>query len=147
MRAAFFACTRGAYWTLLMAVFGLLQFWVNWGIAKVSRPESSSFFDLTKDGGLLFFVVAVIVGISIDFHFDAKKSGDGALWKTLPFVFLPMFVLVIAIVAYIFSSTYGVESYRDEFELVNIIGLMLTSIYALIGKTYLFYSSGCRDSK
>lgn len=131
---------KGIYWTILVLIFGLLQLWIDVFLKYYGSPDSFSFYPLIKNGAFLFFSLAVVVGITIDYHFDEKKSEVGALWKAGAFVFFPFLLVVAIVVAYTTVSLIKTEN-DNIIRLLNYISFCLTLLYALLGKTYLFLNN------
>ena len=50
---------RGIFWTLLIIIFGLSQLWYTLGKTIFLNDDNLNFFDITKNGILLFFILAL----------------------------------------------------------------------------------------
>ncbi|AEG00663.1 hypothetical protein [Methylomonas methanica] len=135
----FAAIGRGLYWIILVIVFGLLQLWLNVGYFLYSAPDQVSFYSVTKDGVLLFFMLAVTMGVTIDYHLDDDKSKVGKLWKSAAFVFMPLLITAFVVGAYMMITINPDPSRKELIDLLNICSLCLVVVYAFIGKAYLFY--------
>lgn len=131
---------KGIYWTILILIFGLLQLWFSVFYVFYEDPSAFSFYPLVKDGALLFFSLAVVVGITIDYHFDERKSKVGGLSKATAFVFFPLIVVTMIVAGYMTISTSTSDN-EEVIKILNYSSLSLTILYAILGKTYLFLNS------
>lgn len=133
---------KGVYWTVLIVVFGLMQLWVDIGVSLYNKPEDATLYHFVKDGVLLFFTLAVTIGVTLDYFFDDEKSKLGSLWKATAFAFMPIAIMSFVIASYlIFSSE---TSDPDKISIVNnlnISSFVMALFYATFGKAYLFYKN------
>lgn len=131
---------KAFYWSLLVAVFGLLQFWINWAIAALFDTQHSAFYDVAKDCALLFFLTAAIVSVAIDFHLNDNVNATRSQLARFAFTFFPMLVVGFAVFTYDVARRNDLESVRDIFVMVNLCACAVTFVYCLWVKTYLFFS-------
>ncbi|PPK72359.1 hypothetical protein B0F88_104153 [Methylobacter tundripaludum] len=133
---------KGVYWTILIVVFGLMQLWVDIGVSLYNEPKDATLYFFVKDGVLLFFTLAVTIGVTLDYFFDDEKSKLGNLWKATAFAFMPIAIMSFVITSYlIFSSETSDPNKISVVNNLNISSFAMALIYATFGKAYLFYKS------
>lgn len=132
------ATGKGVYWTALVVLFGLAQLWVIVGYSLYSFPEKVTFYSMTKDGVLLFFTLAVTISVTMDFWFNDEKLNTGKLWKATAFAFYPMLIMGFVIASFSIISFGNLVEQKEIVNMLSIGSILLTLLYAIIGKAYLF---------
>ena len=132
------AFIKGIYWTILVIIFGLLQFWIGLGYSSYSSMIEISFHELTKDGVLLFFSLGITMSVTMDYHFDEYKAKVGNLWKTTGFVFVPLVMITFVVISYLIIKFNPEPNKEELISTLNVCVLCISSVFALIGKSYLF---------
>ena len=132
------ATGKGIYWAALVILFGLSQLWVKIGYSLYSYPEQVDMFYITRDGALLFFTLAITMSVTMDFWFDEEKSQHSNLWKATAFVFYPIVIMGFVIASYSIISFSNAPKNKEIINALSTGSVVLTLIYAVIGKAYLF---------
>lgn len=130
---------KGLYWTLLVGAFGLAQLWVNLAYLAYTEPEVVSFHRLTGDGLLLFFALAITMSVTMDYWFEGHHSRHWHLWKATAFVFYPIGITGVVIGAYLMIAIQPMPGREALIDGLNLSVVCLTLLYAIVGKTYLFW--------
>lgn len=111
------------------------------------EPEHLTFFDLTKDGGLLFFILAVTIGVGVDYVFDSSTNSKRTIESVIAFYFMPVIVMFGVTAAYMFIKFNAVDDNKQIFQAVNVGALALGLTYGFVGKIYLFYRAKQAESR
>ena len=129
---------RGLEWTFLTVLFGLAQLWIDISM-RLFRGKPITAFSVMEDGAILFFVMGVTVGITIDYHLDMEKAKVPNFLKRLMFLVLPAIVGSFVIFAYMLSRGGLDEGQENLFVVLNLCAMAGCIVYATGAKTYLFY--------
>jgi hypothetical protein len=132
---------RGVYWTLLVVLFGLSQLWLTLGYRMYVAPEQVSAYESVKDGTVLFFTLAISVGVTLDYFFDEGGPEIQTLAKSTAFVFVPLVVALFVVSCYFIIIVNPAPARPDVVTLLNACAFSIAVAQAAIGKTYLFYKS------
>ncbi|MGB0385124.1 MAG: hypothetical protein ACPGWR_09900 [Ardenticatenaceae bacterium] len=127
-------------WTLLTSLFGLTQVWVTIVVSYVRIDKSYSFWAAFQDGSLLFFVMALVTAITIDYNFSENLQIPQAL-RSLVFTVTPLIIGILSIGVYV--SLYTADEGQLDYESlanIQIIIIILTWLYALGAKFLIFFN-------
>ena len=61
-------------WTVMASGVGLTQLWITVGIYSLDKQSNYEFSATIRDGSLLFFIMAIITTIAIDYYFDQSTE-------------------------------------------------------------------------
>lgn len=139
----FLALGRSLYWSLLVALFGLLQLWLVFGYQGLTG-EPLGVERAMRDGVLLFFALAVTIGLTLDFWFEATSRPRPApepmgLWVATAFVFYPLTILALVVALAMALAIDGTRLGTPTLTLVTLAVTGMTACYAIMTKTYLFF--------
>lgn len=132
---------RALYWTCLAFIWGLLQLWIDVAVTWFQNPTSVTAFGLIKDGVVLFFVMGLTAGITVDYHLNDIKEASGGVVKSAIFVFIPMIVTVMVVLGYLAGKQLLDARQTSLFISLNIASVILSAAYALTAKIYLMYKA------
>jgi hypothetical protein len=130
--------TKSFVWGVGTIIFGLLQFWLVWGMSIYDKTKTFPFQEFITDGALLFFVTAIIASVTIDYLLSKKTPCCNPL-EIILFIVFPLFMLVF--IVWLFSISYGKPIENIEFELLystEQILLIITFIYSIFVKYHAF---------
>lgn len=131
-------------WNFLTIFLGLLQLWITVGISYIVTTQTYTISDALQEGSLLFFIMAVIAAITIDYHFVDIPIYP--ILKGLMFTFFPLIMGIIVIVLYV--TLYIVDENLIDEEVVFVVQytvIILTVIYAVIAKFLMFFYEELED--
>lgn len=134
------AFIKGVLWIVLILIISPIDFWILFGSSLLAGKIETALLSLVQSGISLFFLASITTSITIDYHFDENKSQSGNLMKSLAFTFYPLIVCLSCLIIYFFSVK---DSFKNitYYSIANKYLFALTIVYAIITKTYLFYSS------
>lgn len=127
-------------WTLLTSLFGLTQVWVTIIVSYVRIDKSYSFSVAFQDGSLLFFVMALVTAITIDYNFSEDLQMPQAL-RSFVFTVTPLIIGILSIGVYV--SLYTADEGQVDYETlanIQIVTIALTLLYALGAKFLIFFN-------
>lgn len=141
MKQILLASAKGLYWSSLIVLFGLCQLWIATVFHLYDNSAAVTLYNSTKDGVLLFFALAVVMSVTMDYWFDERLPLRHNLAKTTAFVFFPIVVMGFVISAYAMISFNNASGKEAIVNTINISALVLSFLFAFIGKSYLFIAS------
>lgn len=130
---------KSLYWTLLVALFGLLQLWLVLGY-QVLTDQGLRFDTIARDGALLFFAAAVTIGLTLDYWFEPPMPMPGRLWTATAFVFYPLLIMILVVAT---AMALAIDAARlSASTLVGLTWIIsaMTAIYAILVKSLMFYA-------
>lgn len=100
-------------WVLFTSFFGLIQVWATMMISYIRTDKNYSFLTAIQEGDLLFFIMALVAAITIDFYFSENLNVSN---KLIAFIFIltPILISVFSIILY---SLFYID--KDIIELEN----------------------------
>lgn len=127
-------------WTLLTSLFGLTQVWVTIIVSYIRIDKSYSFSTAFQDGSLLFFVMALVTAITIDYNFSENLQIPQVL-RSLVFTVTPLIIGILSIGVYVslYTADKG-EVDHESMANIQIIIIILTLLYALGAKLIIFFN-------
>ncbi|MBM3236139.1 hypothetical protein FJZ31_07550 [Candidatus Poribacteria bacterium] len=137
--------SKGFYWTILVIVFGLMQFWIKLAYLYYTEPDKISFYNVTKDGVLLFFTLAITMSVTMDYHFDDQLARVGTLFRSTAFTFMPFMVMSFVIMWSVIIST-SANTNKELSSNLNKWAFILSVVYAICGKSFLFSKNRLESS-
>ena len=134
-----FALLFGLFWSFiwfgLTLFFGLFQIFLVWLISLLFPATPFSIEQICSDGGLLFFSMALISSLMID-YFLFRKAAQNFLQKLL-FTFFPIVLFSICSVVFVMCHLQTQLKTPINTEITMIIQLFIlffTAIYAVLIK-------------
>ncbi len=76
-------------WTILAGILGLLQFLLLMALSMMVPSVSYSVADATKTGVFLFFMMAIVASLVLDYYFSSprlNRPAEGLLFGLCPFI-------------------------------------------------------------
>ncbi|MBK5931291.1 hypothetical protein [Halochromatium salexigens] len=140
VRVLALAFGKSLYWSLLVALFGLLQLWLVFAYEGLTA-QPLGIERVMRDGVLLFFAVAVTIGLTLDFWFEAASDAQPTpmgLWIVTAFVFYPLMILTLVVALAMALAINGAQLETSALTLITLTVTGMTTCYALMTKTYLF---------
>lgn len=121
-------------WTLIASVVGLTQLWVTILIFSFDKNKGYDYWQTIRDGSLLFFVMAIMTAIVVDYYFDYsmkfRRWLEGLVFSLFPFI-TGVFVATSYAALHLIES----ESINDSIALqMQAYAIAMTIIYALVVK-------------
>ena len=107
------AASKSSIWIISTLLFGLLQFWILL-IPSFIKPELELLNNkkILLDGSLLFFVSAVVVGLSVDYFLSDNSQGSLPKPENLRFeIFIIYIIFPTLIVLACISLFFGCSSF------------------------------------
>lgn len=121
-------------WTVMASGVGLTQLWITVGIYSLDKQSNYEFSATIRDGSLLFFIMAIITTIAIDYYFDQSTElprwVDGIIFFIFPFI-----TGIFVTTSYV--ALHFLESESINYDLVStiqMIAIVMTIFYALLVK-------------
>ena len=128
---------RAAIWMMLMIIFGLFQMWIDLLYVAIVKPKEMSLFYFIKDGGILFFLLAVTSGITIDYQL-AECSHSPNLFQKISFIFFPFIIFGCVVCLYMIIKLINIGAFQYRFNYANTCLFFLTIVYGFFSKLFLF---------
>jgi hypothetical protein len=125
-------------WNFLTIFLGLLQLWITVGISYIVTTQDYTISDALQEGALLFFIMAVIAAITVDYHFVDLPIMT--IFKGFMFTLFPLIIGIFVTVLYV--TLYLVDEKLIDKEVVSLfqyILIILTVIYAMMAKFIMFF--------
>ena len=122
-----------------MTVVGLAQLWILFTLDHLAKTMAMP--DIFRDGVLLFFAMAVVAAVAIEYHFAVEvrlpKWIEGVLFALIPFI-TAMFVTAAYVGSYLLGET---NLKADQARCLQYIALAIALLYAILGKGVVFLNS------
>jgi hypothetical protein len=134
------AAVKAITWTALTTALGLIQVWLTLFVVKLVPSKPFNLQRLLHDGVLLFFIMAIVATITIDFYHG--KSFRLPLWiHGVLFAFVP-FVTALFVAGTYAALFLADSSLVDAGVLVasQELALVLVVVYATGAKYLMFLS-------
>lgn len=125
-------------WILFTSFFGLIQVWFTIIVSYVRIDKSYSFSIALEDGSLLFFIMALVAAVTIDYFFSEEK-GDYKKLETFVFFITPMVISLLSTGLYVSLYTDENKINIENFSDVQIGVIILAIIYAFSAKLIMFF--------
>lgn len=131
--------TKSLVWVLITFTFGLLQIGVIFLISKIDNDVVFDIFQIMEDGVVVFFSIAIVVSVTLDFVFDIKLNNNMRWGIILLCVISPAVVYILGMFLYI-SSFMTIIDNKEIYQNLVIFLLSLTFFHAIATKFLLFLS-------
>lgn len=132
-------------WVLLTSAFGLIQLWIMIGIALYVERVEDTIRSLMLNGGVLFFIMALVTSIATDYYFDQSIS----LPRWLEGIIFLVFPLITGIyVSYSYTAFFFLKEQNINYAVVSLsqqLALIWTVLYALVAKFIQFLEPSWRS--
>jgi hypothetical protein len=126
-------------WILFTSFFGLIQVWFTIIVSYVRIDKIYSFSIALEDGSLLFFIMALVAAVTIDYFFSEEK-GDYKKLETFVFFITPMVISLLSTGLYVSLYTSDKDKLDIEnFSKIQIGVIILAIIYAFSAKFLMFF--------
>ncbi len=128
---------RSVSWFALTSFFGLLQLWILLFSNAILKKPIISYNQLLTDGFILFFIIAIVSTITIDFLLS--KLNFSKFIVAFLFILYPMIIVIISSIVFcIFFQKSKCEIDFNSLETIELTLLTMAIIYTLITKTLSF---------
>lgn len=126
-------------WVLFTSFFGLIQVWFTIIMSYVRIDKSYSFSIALEDGSLLFFIMALVAAVTIDYSFSRIEAIPKQI-ETFIFFMTPMTISLLSTGLYVSLYTSDKDQLNIEnFSDVQIVVIILAIIYAFSAKFIMFF--------
>lgn len=134
---------KGSKWTVWNIFFGLLPVWLAGLFSLLLERNSVAAVEeiLFKDNALMFFSVAVITAITIDFEIAIASSGYAEITKYQNIIKRNRWVSIIVVVAsaLVYALVYPGTEKIDNITIFSFAIFVFTVIYVFCLKCYQIY--------
>ncbi len=124
-------------WLAFTVFFGLLfPIGLVWLDSYLTTPQYFSFNSFFKNGTLMFFVMAVVASITLDYHLSTQTFGQRKFLDGFLFTFFP-FIIMVTCVALFYIPYKEPNEENINFELLYLIEkgiLLFVFVYGFIVK-------------
>ncbi|MGB0386398.1 MAG: hypothetical protein ACPGWR_16430 [Ardenticatenaceae bacterium] len=128
-------------WTVTASVVGLAQLWVTILIFSFDKNKNYDYSQTIQEGSLLFFVMAIMAAIVVDYYFDPNMKFNPWL-EGLLFSFIPFLTGVFVATSYAALHLIGPGSIDDSMAgQMQVYAIAITILYALLVKFLHFLNS------
>jgi len=133
------AIWKSFFWFVLTLFFGLLQIWLILLINNFILTTELFFEKFIIDGALLFFSIAIVSSLTIDYHVFSRGIFNWKDFSVFMFFLFPIaivaFCVILFIVCYLTPEQIDFESvFHAEIVIVTI-----TFFYTIVVKSFAFY--------
>jgi vacuolar-type H+-ATPase subunit I/STV1 len=125
-------------WTFLTTFLGLIQVWITMVISYLLKNKEYNLRVALEEGSLLFFIMAVTIAITIDYHFSENIHLPQWI-RSVMFTLLPFLIGIL--VTALYSTLYIAdenELNQSAFIATQSFLIGLTILYAFIAKLLIF---------
>ncbi|RKZ91727.1 MAG: hypothetical protein DRR19_06415 [Candidatus Parabeggiatoa sp. nov. 1] len=133
------AVWKSFFWFVLTLFFGLFQIWLVLGINNLI-PTNELFFErFITDGALLFFSIAIVSSLTIDYHVFSRGIFNWNDLSLFMFLIFPMvivfFCVLLFTVCYLKSEAINI----NHVFYTEIVIFTITFLYTIVVKSFAFY--------
>lgn len=134
IRIIFKSIGKAILWTILTTLMGCIQILLIWFVSFLIKETPIDLKVIFYDGIPLYYSMAVVFGITIDYYFS-DKINYGKTVEFPMFIIFPFFLLIFS--SFTITMIYlGKDTiFLNQLKLFNYIIISFTIMYALIGKT------------
>ena len=135
------AIWKSFFWFMLTLFFGLFQIWLVLGINNLIPTNELFFEKFIIDGALLFFSIAIVSSLTIDYHVFSRGIFN---WNDFTLFMFLIFPIAIVFLCALFFTACHLRAEDIDINIVfytEIAIFTITFLYTIVVKSFTF----CKD--